>query len=98
MKNFHLGFSTLICLSVLFTLVSCTTDILLVSSDTIDKEDSKKKNSYYTTRKGHLVPVAENLSTYACTTEIDDNIDQDWKKLIAHFIGTNRFRVMECIF
>tara|TARA_R110000868_G_scaffold272162_1_gene531437 strand:- start:233 stop:514 length:282 start_codon:yes stop_codon:yes gene_type:complete len=88
MKKFYLGLSTLICLSVLFTVASCTTDSPLVSGDTIGKQDAKNEIQYYTPRKVDAVPLTENLSTYASTTETDEAVDPDWKKLITHFIGS----------
>jgi hypothetical protein len=88
MKKFYLGFSTLICLSVLFALASCTTDSPLVESDTIGMSDAKKENFYYTPRKGDTVLATESLSTNTVTMQADETVDPDWKKLITHFTGT----------
>ncbi len=88
MKKFNLGLSTLICLSVLFSLASCTTDSPLLPSDTIGMADGKKVNTNYTARDGDAVPVTESLSTYASATETDEAVDPDWKKLITHFTGS----------
>jgi len=88
MKKFNLGFSTLICLSVLFAFASCTTDSPLVEGDPIGMSDAKKENPYYTPRREDAVLATDSLSTYASTTQVDDTVDPDWKKLITHFTGS----------
>lgn len=110
MKKFYPGFSTLICLSFLFTLDSCTTDPAFVSDDTLGKVDVKNENPYYNSRKEDVVPVnsedsfastaripnklfeahysPDSISTYS-TTETDNIIDPDWKKLITHFTDSS---------
>ncbi|SEA25671.1 hypothetical protein SAMN05443667_10312 [Flavobacterium gillisiae] len=88
MKKFYLGFSTLICLFVLFTLASCTIDSPLVSGDTLGNEDAKNEIQYYSPRKGEAFPVTESLSTYVSATETGEDVDPDWKKLITHFTGS----------
>jgi len=57
MKKFYPGLSTLICLSFLFTLDSCTTDTPIVSNDTLGKVDAKNEIQYYNSRKGDAVPA-----------------------------------------
>ncbi|MEZ7507211.1 hypothetical protein [Flavobacterium sp. Arc2] len=87
MKKFYLGFSTLICLSVLFALASCTIDSPLLEGDTIGMSDAKKENFYYTPRKGDTVLVTESLTANTVTKEEEDIIDPDWKILIGHITG-----------
>ena len=87
MKKFYLGFSTLICLSVLFTLDSCTTDTPVVSGDTIGKADAKNEIHYYTPKKGDTVLAMKSLSANTGTTESLMAIDPDWKILVGHIIG-----------
>jgi len=87
MKKFYLGFSTLICLSVLFTLDSCTTDTPVVSSDTIGKADAKNEIHYYSPKKGGTVLATESLSPNIGTTESVMAVDPDWKILVGHIIG-----------
>ena len=115
MKKFYSGLSTLICLSFLFTLDSCTTDTPYVSNDTLGKVDAKNEIQYYNSRKGDAVPAnseepyasagrihnelfeahyapdsfQESISTYSATTEADNIIDPDWKKLITYFFEGN---------
>lgn len=101
MKKFYPGFSNLICLSFLFTLNSCTTDSAFVSDDTLVKVDGKNENPYYNSRKEDVVPTtgedpyastesihnhAQDSTTYS-TTDADQIIDPDWKKLITR-LGT----------
>ncbi|WP_369765299.1 hypothetical protein [Flavobacterium sp. WC2429] len=88
MKKFYSGFSTLICLSVLFSLASCTTDSPFVEGDTIGKADVKNEIPYYATKKGDTVFATESLSTNTVTMQADETVDPDWKKLITHFTGT----------
>jgi predicted small lipoprotein YifL len=87
MKKFYLGFSTLICLAVLFSLASCTTDSPLVEGDTIGKADVKNEIPYYTPKKVDEVLATENVTANAVMTEEDDIIDPDWKILIGHITG-----------
>ena len=110
MKKFYPGFSTLICLSFLFTLDSCTTDPAFVLDDTLGNVDTKNGNPYYNSIKGdvgsaNLVDpyasadgiqnklletyhASDSISTYS-TTEADNIIDPDWKKLITHFTDSS---------
>ena len=88
MKKFYSGFSTLICLTVLFALASCTTDSPFVAGDTIGKADTKNENPYYTTKEGDTVLATESLSTNTVTMQADETVDPDWKKLITHFTGS----------
>lgn len=88
MKKFYSGFNTLICLTVLFALASCTTDSPLVAGDIVGKSDMKNENPYYTTKKGDTVLATESLSTNTVTMQADETVDPDWKKLITHFTGT----------
>jgi ADP-glucose pyrophosphorylase len=88
MKKFYLGFSTLICLSVLFTLDSCTTDTPIVAGDTLGKADAKKEIHYYTRKKGDTVLATESVSAKAGTTESLMAIDPDWKILVGHIIDS----------
>jgi len=90
MKKFYLGFSTLICLSVLFTLDSCTTDTPVVSSDTIGKADAKNEIHYFTPKKRHTVLSTESLSANTGTTESLMAVDPDWKILVGHIIEDTR--------
>ena len=87
MKKFYLGVSTLICLSVLFSLASCTTDSPLVEGDTIGKANVKNEIPYYTLKKGDAVLASKSLTANTVTTEEDDIIDPDWKILIGHITG-----------
>jgi hypothetical protein len=57
MKNFYSCLNTLICLSFLFTLDSCTTDTPFVSSATPDSVDVKNETNYYNSRKGDVMPA-----------------------------------------
>jgi hypothetical protein len=86
MKKFYLGFRTLICLAVLFTLDSCTTDTPDVSGDTIGKVDAKNEIHYYTPKKGDTVLAKESLSANTGTAESQMAIDPDWKILVGHII------------
>ena len=69
MKKFYPCLSTLICLSFLFTLDSCTTDSAFVSDDTLDKVDAKNENPYYNSRKEDVVPV-NSEDSYGSTEHI----------------------------
>lgn len=62
MKKNYLGFSTLICLSFLFTLDSCTTDPDLVSDDTFGKTAVKNEDAYYNSRKEDVVPATSEAT------------------------------------
>lgn len=81
MKKIYLDLSTLIFLSILFTLASCTTDA-------IGDAAAKNETPYYNARIGDTVPVTRSLSTYASTADGNEAVDPDWKKLITHFIGS----------
>ncbi|WP_339919603.1 hypothetical protein [uncultured Flavobacterium sp.] len=87
MKKFYLGFCTVICLSVLFSLASCSTDSPFVEGDTIGKADVKNEIPYYAPKKGDAVLAAESLTANTVTTEEEDIIDPDWKILIGHITG-----------
>ncbi|MFV8374724.1 hypothetical protein [Flavobacterium sp. LB1P71] len=52
MKKFYSGLSTLICVSILFALDSCTTDTPFVSDATLGKVEPKTEINYYNLRKG----------------------------------------------
>jgi hypothetical protein len=86
MKKLYLGFSTLICLSLLFTLDSCTTDTPVVSSDTIGKADAKNENPYYSPKKGGTVLATESLSPNIGATGSVIAVDLDWKILVGHIV------------
>ncbi|MFV8347680.1 hypothetical protein [Flavobacterium sp. ZB4P13] len=73
MKKFYPGFSTLICLSFLFTLNSCTTDSAFVSDDTLDKVDAKNESPYYNSRKEDVVR-ANSEDPYASTERIPNTL------------------------
>ncbi|RBN50333.1 hypothetical protein [Flavobacterium psychrolimnae] len=73
MKKFYPGFSTLICLSFLFTLDSCTADSPYVSDETLVKVDAKNEYPYYDSRKEDLVH-ANSEDTYASTKRIPNAI------------------------
>ncbi|MFV5698692.1 hypothetical protein ACM55H_10025 [Flavobacterium sp. ZT3R17] len=76
------------CLSVLFTLDSCTTDTPVVSGDTIGKADAKNEINYYTPKKGDTVLATKSLSANTGTTESLMTIDPDWKILVGHIIDS----------
>lgn len=86
MKKFYSGLSTLICLFVLFTLDSCTTDTPAVSGDTIVKADAKNEIHYYLPQKGDTKLATENLSPNTGTAESVMAVDPDWKILVGHII------------
>ena len=88
MKKFYLGFSTLICLAVIFVLAFCTTVCTIVVGDIVGMSDMKNENPYYTTKKRDTVLATESLSTNTVTMQVDETVDPDWKKLITHFTGT----------
>ena len=87
MKKFYLGFSTLICLFVLFTLDSCTTDTPVISGDTKVKADAKNEIHYYSPKKGDTKVTTGSLSPITSTTESVMAVDPDWKILVGHIIG-----------
>ncbi len=58
MKKIYSGLGTLICLSFLFTLNSCTTDTPFVSDDTSGKVDAKHEIQNYNSRKADVVPAS----------------------------------------
>jgi len=57
MKKIYSGLGTLICMSFLFTLNSCTTDTPFVSDDTSGKVDAKNEIQNYNSRKADVVPA-----------------------------------------
>jgi hypothetical protein len=57
MKKIYSSLGTLMCLSFLFTLNSCTTDTPFESDDTSGKEDAKNEIQNYNSRKANLVPA-----------------------------------------
>lgn len=57
MKKIYLCLNTLICLSFLFTLDSCSTDASYVSTDTPRSADANNKINYYNSRKGDIMPA-----------------------------------------
>jgi len=62
MKKIYLGYSTLICLSFLFTLDSCTSDPDLVPVDTLGKTAFKNEDAYYNSRKEDAVPATSEAT------------------------------------
>jgi hypothetical protein len=73
MKKNYPGLSTLICLSFLFTLNSCTTDTPFESDDTLGKVDAKKEIQYYHSRKVDPVP-AKTENTYVSGGHVHDKL------------------------
>jgi hypothetical protein len=57
MKKIYPGLSTLICLSFLFTLNSCTSDTPFESEDTSGKSDAKNELHNFISRKADAVPA-----------------------------------------
>ena len=57
MKKFYLNLNTLICLSILVTLDSCSTDTSNVSSAAPNSLGSDKEINYYNSRKGDVMPA-----------------------------------------
>lgn len=55
MKKIYPGLGTLICLSFLFTLNSCTTDTPFVSDETLGKVDAKNEIHNFNSRKADAV-------------------------------------------
>lgn len=73
MKKIYPGFSTLICLSFLFALDSCTTDPAFVSDDTLGIVDVNKENPYYNSRKGDIEPV-HSEDSFTSTERISNTL------------------------
>jgi hypothetical protein len=77
MKKFYLCLNTLICLSFLFTLNSCSTDTSFVSNDTPESIDTKKELNYYNSRKGDVMP-ANSENPYDTAGRIHNELSETY--------------------
>jgi hypothetical protein len=73
MKKIYQCYSTLICLSFLFTLDSCTSDPDFVPNDTLGKTAFKNEDAYYNSRKEDVLP-ATSVATNASAARIPNKI------------------------
>lgn len=77
MKKIYLCLNTLICLSFLFTLNSCTTDTSFVSNDTPVSADTKNEINYYNSRKGDVMP-ANSENPYDTAGRVHNELSESY--------------------
>jgi hypothetical protein len=101
MKKIYSCLNTLICLSFLVTLNSCTTDASSLSTDTPYSVDANNKINYYNSRKGDIIPTnsenpyesAGRVPTELSETYIAENSIIDSNGSIVHApIAVNSLR------
>jgi hypothetical protein len=79
MKKFYLSFSTLVCMTFLFALNSCTTDSDFVSDDILEKVNANQENLNYNSRKEDVLPANSLDSTTSTGLTHDEFFEVDYE-------------------